>query len=749
MRPFFRFGGLGGVRRYKSRAALGILTTMVLLGHVTGQYRLPYIDEIEDLLYDTRIRLTAPRGIDDRIVIIAIDEASLERHGHWPFTRDKFAAMMYNLWDYGTAVVSFDVLFIERDESADVDLLRALAAGDEDRAFRERLAELEPRLDRDALFAEAMAAGPTVLGYYFETDEDLAYQIGQLPYEAFELHESMMETTYLPRARGYTAALPVLMDSAYSAGFISNPLIDVDGVVRRAPLLHEYQRKVYESLALATAATYLNDITLPIFVDTSAWMGDYPPLEGLELAERPIPIDSQGAVLVPYRGPAGSFPYVSIGDVISGTLEDPSVLEGRVAIIGGTSAGMRDLRTTPFGPVYPGVEVHANLIAGIIDGNFRWEPAYTAAAELLTVVAFGVLTALLLPALSPVMSTLITGAIMFGALAVNYYMWDVKLHVLPLAMTLLTLLSVYTVNMLFGYLFETRARSHMDSLFGQYVPPDLVKAMSRDPQHYSLESERRELSVLFTDIRGFTTISERMDPAELSELMDEYLTPMTRIVHETQGTIDKYIGDAVMAFWGAPAHYPDHAELAVGAGLSMLEALDELNVGFKKKGWPEVHIGVGINTGVMSVGNMGSRFRRAYTVLGDAVNLGSRLEGLTKIYGVSMLVSESTAQAAERYLYREVDRVRVKGKAEPVTIYEPLGLQEAIAEERIERASTFQRLLLDYRSQSWGRAEEALRALLEDEPGCYLYALYLERIAFFRATPPDPDWDGVFTHETK
>ena len=213
-------------------------------------------------------------------------------------------------------------------------------------------------------------------------------------------------------------------------------------------------------------------------------------------------------------------------------------------------------------------------IAGILDSSFRWEPAYTAAAEMFTIAAFGILTALLLPILSPLISTLVTGIIIAGALAFNYYMWTFELHVLPLAMTLYTLFAIYIINMMFGYLFETRSRQHMDSLFGQYVPPDLVKAMSRDPEHYSLASEKRELSVLFTDIRGFTSISEGLDAGELSELMDEYLTPMTRIVHETQGTIDKYIGDAVMAFWGAPLFHPNHAEQAVGAGLAMLKALD-------------------------------------------------------------------------------------------------------------------------------------------------------------------------------
>ncbi|NNJ64439.1 MAG: adenylate/guanylate cyclase domain-containing protein [Xanthomonadales bacterium] len=740
-----------GFKRYLARASLAILTTLGVLGHVAGMYEVPYIDQIENLLYDTRVRLTAPGGTDDRIVIVAIDEASLQAHGHWPFTREKFADMMNNLWDYGTAVVAFDVLFAERDESADVDLLRVLAEQEGDEAFRQKLDAFEPLIDRDRLFAESMQNGPTILGYYFDSNEETAFETGQLPFPGFELHESMMESVYLPRGAGFSSTLPVLMDSAYTAGFINNPLIDPDGVVRRTPLLHEFELGVYESLSLATAATFMNDISIPVFVDASTWMGDYPPLEGLEIAGTGarIPIDPQGAVLVPFRGPAGSFPYVSIGEVISGTVEDPGVFDGRIALIGGTAPGMEDLRTTPFGSIYPGVEVHANVIAGILDNSFRWEPAYTAAAEMITVAAFGLLSALLLPLLSPVISTLVTAVLGLAALAVNFYMWDVVQHVLPLAMTLYTLFAIYTINMLFGYFFETRSRSHMHSLFGQYVPPDLVKEMSRDPENYSLASQKRELSVLFTDIRGFTTISEGLDAGELSDLMDEYLTPMTRIVHESLGTIDKYIGDAVMAFWGAPVFHPHHADQAVGAGMAMLEALDELNVDFQKKGWPEIKIGVGINTGMMSVGNMGSKFRKAYTVLGDAVNLGSRLEGITKMYGVSFVVSEDTAHSAGRFVYRELDKVRVKGKDHGVTILEPLGLEEEVDPEVIDRARQFKHFLFLYRSQEWGPAEEMLHKLLENEPDCFLYKLYLDRIAHFRENPPGEDWDGVFTFQTK
>jgi len=736
-------------KRYLVRAGLSLITTLGVLGHVAGYYKVPYIEQIEHLLYDTRVRLSAKGGIDDRIVIVAIDEASLKRHGHWPFTREKFADMMNNLWSYNTSVVVFDVLFAERDESSDVRLLRSLAEKEGDQAFREKIDRFEPLLDRDRLFAESMKGGPAVLGYYFDTSKDTAFEVGQLPIPAFELDQSMMDSIFLPRGEGYSSNLPVLMESAFTAGFINNPLIDPDGVVRRTPLLHEYHMGVYESLSLAAASTFLNDITLPLFVDASTWIGDYPPLEALELAGQRIPIDPQGAVLVPYRGPAGSFPYVSVGDVISGTVEDPSILDGKIAMIGGTAPGMQDLRTTPFGSIYPGVEIHANVIAGILDSSFRWEPAYTVAAEMITVIIFGLLSSLFLPFLSPVVSTLMTMLLGFLALAFNFYMWEVELHVLPLAMTLYTLFAIYVINMLFGYFFETRTRSHMDSLFGQYVPPDLVKEMSRDPENYSLASQKRELSVLFTDIRGFTTISEGLDAAELSDLMDEYLTPMTQIVHESHGTIDKYIGDAVMAFWGAPVFHPEHAEQAVGAGLAMLEALEKLNVDFQKKNWPEIKIGVGVTTGMMSVGNMGSKFRKAYTVLGDVVNLGARLEGITKMYGVAFLVSETTAHAAERYAYREIDSVRVKGKDRGVTIFEPLGLEEELSRDVLDRAGRFQQSLELYRNQDWDGAEAILHELLVAEPDCFLYNLYLERIAHFRENPPGEDWDGVFTFMTK
>jgi adenylate cyclase len=425
------------------------------------------------------------------------------------------------------------------------------------------------------------------------------------------------------------------------------------------------------------------------------------------------------------------------------------MLDQAIVIVGATAPGLQDLRSTPFGSIYPGVEIHANVLAGILSDRFRWQPAYTSAAEMISVIVFGVITALLLPVLSAVYATLLTFVMVTAALWMNTWLWDVKLHVLPLATTLLSLFGLYMINMIFGYFFESRTRTHMNELFGQYVPPDLVSEMASDPRHYSMESEKRELSVLFTDIRGFTSISEKLDAQELSDLLNRFLTPMTEVVHDKHGTIDKYMGDAIMAFWGAPVLDLQHAAHAVDAGLSMLKALDKINKEFEKEGKPHIKIGVGVNTGTMSVGNMGSRFRRAYTVLGDNVNLGSRLEGLTKAYGVDFIVSEFTKDEAIRFVYREIDRVRVKGKALPVRIYEVVGSEEDVAEEQKARVIQFEQAMKPYRAQQWNDAEKIFSDLLRQEPQKGLFHIYLDRIAQFKADPPGKDWDGVFTHETK
>jgi adenylate cyclase len=337
-----------------------------------------------------------------------------------------------------------------------------------------------------------------------------------------------------------------------------------------------------------------------------------------------------------------------------------------------------------------------------------------------------------------------------GIIWVNLWFWKELQLVIPLASTLTMIWTLFLFNMGLGYFLESRHKRQLTSLFGQYVPSQLVDEMSKNPSaNFSLEGDSREMTVLFSDVRGFTSISEGLSPQELSQLMNTFLTPMTYSIHHHRGTIDKYMGDAIMAFWGAPLLDPDHAKNALLAALEMIKKLDELQPIFKSKGWPEIHIGIGLNTGIMNVGNMGSEFRMAYTVLGDAVNLGSRLEGLTKQYGVSIIVSETVKTQVKEHSFRELDRVRVKGKDKPVAIFEPLG--EYVAQDSATRQELelYHQALSLYRRQYWDEAESILNSLHIKTPSRLIYKIYLERITYFKAHPPEINWDGVTTFTTK
>jgi adenylate cyclase len=306
------------------------------------------------------------------------------------------------------------------------------------------------------------------------------------------------------------------------------------------------------------------------------------------------------------------------------------------------------------------------------------------------------------------------------------------------------------MNLAWGYFFEFRKGRALVSRFGEYVAPELVAQMAEDPEAYNMDGESRELTVMFVDVRGFTTISEGLSPKALREYINLYLTAMSEDIRSShQGTLDKYIGDAVMAFWGAPVSFPDHASRAVATSLLMQASAARLNRDFLARGWPELKIGIGLNTGSMHVGDMGSKIRRAYTVMGDAVNLGSRLEGITKVYGVGIAVGIATRLAAPEFVYRELDLVRVKGKNEPVAIFEPLGKPAELAPEMMDELAQWDAALALVRGQAWIDAEEAVEALARAHPERGLYALYLERIAHYRAHPPGPGWDGVTTFDTK
>ena len=735
------------------RIGLSLLVLALFFAHAAQWIRIGFVEQMENIAYDQRLLWTMPRSEDDRIVIVDIDEASLTAEGRWPWSRNKVARLVDNLFSqYGAAVVAFDIVFAEPDDSSGLSVLERLGAEAlaNDDEFQAQLQLLKPELDYDGIFSETIQKYPVILGYYFNfaNNGEEVSKIGALPKPNFVKGTFKGKRLEFYTADGYGANLPQLQGSALGGGHF-NPVPDADGVLRRVPMLISYDGAYYSSLSLEVARHLMKvDEILPVFEKPLFGAKGYMGLEWLRLGAKQIPVDRKISALVPYRGKRGSFPYVSATDVINGKA-DASILKGATILVGTTAPGLEDLRATPVGKTFPGVEVHANLLAGIIDGTIKQLPEYTLGAEALLLILFGLVMAFLTPLLSPFGATIATATLLFTYVGFNFVIWSAGDFVLPVASGIMMLISMFVLNMSYGYFVETRGKRELTGLFGQYIPPELVDEMSHAPTDYSLEAESKELSVLFSDVRGFTTISEGLKPNELAELMNMFLTPMTAVIHEKRGTIDKYMGDAIMAFWGAPIDEVAHAKLALEAGIEMINRVGEINKQFAARGWPEIRIGVGINTGVMNVGNMGSEFRMAYTVLGDAVNLGSRLEGLTKGYGVDLLVSETTKEAVPEYMYREIDKVRVKGKDLPVAIYQPICLKTELDKRWKDELKLYREALRLYRAQEWDMAEMNFLNLQKMSRDPALYKVYAERVAVYRKDPPGTGWDGVFTHTSK
>ncbi|MFM9967779.1 MAG: adenylate/guanylate cyclase domain-containing protein, partial [Burkholderiales bacterium] len=452
---------------------------------------------------------------------------------------------------------------------------------------------------------------------------------------------------------------------------------------------------------------------------------------------------------IPYRGGRASFPYISLADVYFDKVPLEK-LQGKIALVGTTAPGLLDLRSAPVDRVYPGVEVHANMIAGMIDGTIKQKPPYMLGAEVLLLLLGGIILSILLPFLGPLKATLVSLVAMLLVTGLNVMIWSGMGMIMPLAASLLMTITLFALNMSYGYFVETRSKRQFTELFGQYVPPELVNQMAEDPEKYSMEPKAADLSILFSDVRGFTGISEALTPEDLREYINDYLTTMSTIIRSGyRGTLDKYIGDAIMAFWGAPVEDAEHARNGVLAAMEMQKQCVELNEKFKARGWPTLKIGVGVNSGPVRVGDMGSQIRRAYTVMGDAVNVASRLEGRTKFYGVGMLVGEVTKGLVKDVVFKEVDKIKVKGKDEALTIFEPIGMDSEVPKEKMDELKLWQQTLRSYRSQQWDQVELQLLNLRRINPDCYLYELYTERVSAWRRAPPPADWDGITVFDEK
>lgn len=749
---------MGLLARHWPRIAITLAPLAFALLHAVGALPIGFVHRLDAILYDARLRASMPRTIDPRVVIVDIDEKSLAEVGRWPWGRNRLASMVDELFDrQKVAIVGFDVVFAEPDDSSGLRRLREMAEGElrDTAGFQQRLAQLQGSLDYDAVFARSLEKRPVVLGYYLTSDRD-GRKSGALPAPVMTRENLQGRPIAFYSFDGYGANLPQLAKAAPVAGFF-NSITDRDGVVRSIPLVAEHGGAYYESLALAMFRAMMGEPSVEPGFPRDKFVGrSYSGLESILLKLGPrqlaVPVDDKVATLVPFRGPGGpagnSFQYISASDLLAKRMPE-GALRDKIVLVGTTAPGLLDLRVTPVGETYPGVETHANMISGLIEGRLFVKPDYAMGYEVVVLLVAGLALAFLLPLLSATVAVLASVGVAALLVALNYWLFMAHGLVMPLAAGLVMVGTAFALNMSYGYFVESRHKRELANLFGTYVPPELVDEMVKDPDSYSMKAASKELTVMFCDMRGFTKMSEKMEPTQLQELLNAVFSRLTDIIRANRGTIDKYMGDCVMAFWGAPVDTPNHAELAVKSAMEMSQAVRRINEEHRAKGLPDIGVGVGINTGTMCVGDMGSDVRRSYTVIGDAVNLGSRLEGLSKVYGVDIVVSETARQQAREFAWQELDRVRVKGKEQAVGIFYPVARAEALDKQTADELRTWSAFLKSYRAQDWDQCDLQMLNLQRLGAKKYLYDLYAERVASMRLLPFDPGWDGATNFETK
>lgn len=703
-----------------------------------------FITRLENLAYDMQLKtrlFTHNVPLKTSVVIVDIDDKSLHKEGRWPWSRSKVAKLIDQLREDGATVIALDVLFAEKEENmatrVQTELKKQKLSAP---SLKSAIDIITPLFDNDKKLAISLSKTDSVLSVTFQPNNLL---IGQAPLPVIILKTAEEKQLGFITAPGMISNIALLATAAKGAGFI-NAFPDEDGIIRRIPLLIRYQDKLYPSLALEAARLYwLTKINL-----VTAKYRSLMRVEGVKIGSYTIPTDEQGRVIIPFRGKSLTFPYVSATDVLNRTAPR-DIFVGKIVFIGTTATSIGDLKATAAENIFPGVEIQATLADGILKNDFSYKPAWADGSETFLTLLLGSLAVILFTYLGPRTLSILMFAIPTVMIFANNAIWEKSGLIISIFIPMVFIILIAILNIIYGYLFETRRREQLKEMFGQYVPAKHIDEMLQSTGNYGLHGEDRDMTVLFSDIRNFTSISEQLSAAQLKEFLDLFLTPMTEVIFKHRGTVDKYIGDSIMAFWGAPLKDKKHAQHALGTALEMQQALTQLNFELSKKGLPEIAIGIGANSGIMSVGDMGSKFRRNYTVLGDAVNLASRVESLTKYYGVKIIVTEETLKNQLHFVFRQLDRVKVKGKETGVAIYEVICKLSDCTKEKKEELHQHEEALQYYFQQHWSEAYARFDNLNKAHPDTKLYHLYCHRISEFEKTPPPANWDGVHTHTTK
>jgi adenylate cyclase len=681
------------------------------------------------------------------VVIVDIDEPSLREIGQWPWPRTVIADLIMRLRAAGAVAVGFDVIFAEPDRMSPAVAVNSFRGLDEE--TREKLAALP---SNDTIFADAIKkAGGIIAGQTAADGAAARAEDDAAPQTGFAVI-GPNPRRFLIKFPALLRNIPPIEQAAAGRGLFSiDP--EPDGIVRRVPVVMEVQGQLVPALTMEMLRVVSRASALVIRANQAGVQTVAVP--GLE-----VPTDGSGRFWVYFnrRDPARS---VSAADVLHGRLA-PDRVRGRLVLIGTSATGLLDIKTTPVQPDMPGIEVHAQILENILSKSLLASPGYAIGAEIIAAVVFGLAIIIAAPMLPAAIVVALGAILIAGLIGISWYFFVAHHLLIDFTYPLISCWLIYLVLTFVNYFREQQQRQQIRSAFGFYLSPPLVEQLARSPEKLVLGGEERRMTILFGDVRGFTSISERYkdDPQGLTQLMNRFLTPLTNAIIERKGTIDKYIGDAIMAFWNAPVDDDEHEANACDAALEMLARAELLNGELKREAeasggvYMPLRIGIGLNSGPCVVGNMGSDFRFNYSVLGDTVNLASRLESRTKDYRLSLVIGSRTAERAkEKFATMEIDLIQVKGKKQPEVVFTVLGRAEVADDpRRNELRELNTQMLAAYRKQHWDEAEhliERCRKVAGNFGVDGLYEMYLERIVVYRAEPPPPDWTGVYEAESK
>ena len=778
-----------------------ITVCLSILVLVLFSWGVPIFDLVEFKTFDLRFISRGIEKASPEVVLAVLDEKSLDTEGRWPWPRSKLASLIDALSDDGAKVISFDIGFLEPDENSRLKLVQQLEEKlDEFQVENPRLKKFvqESRInaDNDLTLANSIknAKAKVVLGYFFHISQSsLNYQISPkeienqlkrvsnskyslISYEQQDLEIDPFITAYSPQGN-----LEILSEASDSTGYF-NMFPDPDGIVRYMPLIIKCGDESFAPLSIMSIWQYLDRPQLMVKIAAHG-------IEGIQMGKTFIPTDENGQVLINYLGPAKTFPHYSMGDILHSKLPK-GTFNNKIVLLGATAIGIYDMRNTPFDPVYPGLEIHATVVDNILKGNFLHKPKWTKIFDVFAILILAALTGIVIPRLSALKGLIFASGLFIVHIFVTDWFFISSGLWVNIVYPLLALVLVYTALTVYHYLVEERNKRFLHATFTSYLSPELIEDMVSSETMPELGGEAREITAYFTDIQSFSTFSEKLTAHQLVELLNEYLTAMTDILISERGTLDKYEGDAIVAFLGAPMNIPDHALRACRVAVAMQASLLELRQKWSSEKmlpdepprniknfppeewapedkWPKVVHGmkvrIGINTGEIVVGNMGSTMRMNYTMMGDSVNLAARLEEGAKQFGIYNSLSEYTMNAEyvtengergkvmDAVEARFIDNITVMGKSEPVKIYELCAMKGGLSDQEKELFKIFNNGMLQYQRTEWDAAidffKESLKIERVPDGKTTPSEVFLKRCEEYKEFPPVPPgekWDGVY-----